>query len=67
MKPVANFRRELAAIQSELQQMGFVLVRERNHQIWRDSRGRVVVLPKTPSDFRAVKNARALVKRMKES
>ena len=32
------------------------LIRNKNHQIWKLNTGKIVVVPKTPSDYRAWKN-----------
>ena len=43
---------------------GFVIVRNRKHQIWRDVRGNQVVTPTSPSDFRVVKHVKTLLKKL---
>lgn len=57
----------LSAEERELLDLGFALVRERKHKVYRRERdGRTVVLPKSGSDWRGAKNARALIRRIRE-
>ena len=48
----------------QLKRAGAVLVRTKNHQIWRLPNGRNYVMSQTPSDGRAVKNQLSVLRKM---
>jgi len=52
------------AILDQLKRAGAVLVRQKNHQVWRLPNGRRYVMSQTPSDGRAGKNQAAVLKRL---
>jgi len=43
-------------ITNHMRSIGAVLVRSKNHNVWRLKNGRIVVTSCTPSDWRAFKN-----------
>lgn len=43
---------------------GFVLVREKRHKIFRNSRGHIFVVACSPSDVRAIRNSLARLRRI---
>ena len=43
---------------------GFVIVRNRKHQIWRDVRGNQVVTPTSPSDIKVIKIVKSQLKKI---
>lgn len=47
-----------------LRDNGFELVRSKKHQVYKDDAGRTMVLPSTPSDIRAYRNAIADMRRL---
>jgi hypothetical protein len=51
-------------ITDELRRIGAVLVRQKNHQVWRLPNGRHYVMAQTPSDGRAGRNQAAVLKRL---
>ncbi len=51
-------------IVAQLKRAGAVLVRAKNHQVWRLPNGRRFVIAQTPSDVRAVKNQAAVLRRL---
>lgn len=51
-------------ILDQLKRAGAVLVRTKNHQIWRLPNGRNYVMAHTPSDGRAVKNQLSALRKM---
>lgn len=51
-------------ILDQLKRAGAVLVRQKNHQIWRLPNGRNYVISQTPSDGRAVKNQLSVLRRL---
>ncbi|RKF25242.1 hypothetical protein [Micromonospora globbae] len=61
-------RRSIAAdlrpVVAEAEAAGWRLVAGRRHPRLVSPRGRLVVLPATPSDYRAARNARAQVRRV---
>jgi hypothetical protein len=59
-KEMANPAREHEAL---LRRHGFVLVSENKHRKYKDPEGRVYIVSKTPSDWRAWRNAVATLKR----
>jgi hypothetical protein len=50
---MADHNKELRKM---LKECGAVLVRDKNHQVWRLKNGKNFVCPKTPSDWRVAKN-----------
>jgi predicted RNA binding protein YcfA (HicA-like mRNA interferase family) len=55
---------EQEKLKEALREHGAVLAREGRHQIYRLPNGRQVVISKSASDYRGVRNAISLVKRM---
>ena len=51
-------------ILDQLKRAGAVLVRQKNHQIWRLPNGRNYVMAHTPSDGRAGRNQAAVLRRL---
>jgi hypothetical protein len=51
-------------ILEQLKRAGAVLVRRKNHQVWRLPNGRRYVIAQTPSDRRAGRNQAAVLKRL---
>lgn len=51
-------------ILDQLKRAGAVLVRQKNHQIWRLPNGRNYVMAQTPSDGRAGRNQAAVLRRL---
>ena len=51
-------------ILDQLKRAGAVLVRTKNHQIWRLPNGRNYVIAHTPSDGRAGRNQAAVLRRL---
>lgn len=51
-------------ILDQLKRAGAVLVRTKNHQIWRLPNGRNYVMSQTPSDGRAGRNQAAVLRRL---
>lgn len=54
-------------ILDQLKRAGAVLVRQKNHQVWRLPNGRHYVMSQTPSDGRAEKNQLATLRRALKS
>jgi predicted RNA binding protein YcfA (HicA-like mRNA interferase family) len=65
---MGNLKHDLRAAERELETMGFGLVREGAHRIFRDAAGRTVVVPKphASGDWRAMKNLTAQIRRLKK-
>ena len=55
---------ESVTILDQLKRAGAVLVRRKNHQVWRLPNGRRYVMAQTPSDRRAGRNQAAVLKRL---
>jgi len=51
-------------ILDKLKRHGAVLIRRKNHQVWRLPNGRKYVMSQTPSDGRAGRNQAAVLKRL---
>lgn len=51
-------------ILDQLKRAGAVLVRKKNHQVWRLPDGRRYVMSQTPSDRRAGRNQAAVLNRL---
>ncbi|CAB4166309.1 hypothetical protein UFOVP836_26 [uncultured Caudovirales phage] len=51
-------------ILDQLKRAGAVLVRQKNHQVWRLPDGRRYVMSQTPSDGRAGRNQAAVLRRL---
>ena len=51
-------------ILDQLKRAGAVLVRQKNHQIWRLPNGRNYVMAQTPSDRRAERNQVAALRKL---
>ena len=54
-------------ILEQLKRAGAVLVRQKNHQVWRLPNGRRYVMSQTPSDRRASKNQISVLQRLLKS
>lgn len=50
-------------VEKALAKLGFVKVRSKKHPVWKDDRGRSVVLPFSASDWRAVANLTSELRR----
>jgi hypothetical protein len=51
-------------ILDQLKRAGAVLVRQKNHQVWRLPNGRCYVMSQAPSDWRAGRNQAAMLRRL---
>lgn len=54
-------------ILDQLKRSGAVLVRQKNHQVWRLPNGRNYVMSQTPSDHRAARNQLKVLRRLLRS
>jgi len=51
-------------ILEQLKRAGAVLVRQKNHQVWRMPNGRNYVMSQTPSDWRAEQKQMSVLRRL---